>query len=713
MKHRKCKRALCAVLCAVMVASTMCTASFAADGPPAGESSTSSSTLEPPGSSASSETETLLGESGVPETEESLSADTQQILDANVQKAPAEGNKSETTQPTEAPDFPELPSSSEVPESMEPTESAEPAEPAISLWMDTTSTYTFQSVGKSYQLMIRTTPVTTPQIESSDSSIVRVETPVWNEADQAFYCKLFSEGEGDAVITVQAGDAVQTLPVRVVVPATRLTSDTASYTFGTRGQTYMALFFTQPDTRPAISSSDPSVVSVSTPVWDANSGGYLCTFTAGAEGEATVTAQAGTSTCEIPVTVSYAVVAITRDTYAYTFGTRGQTYTVYAETNPDYRPIFESSNPSAVSVGAVRRSGNGYLCTLTALENGTASVSITAGKTTVTIPVTVSIPHATVSLDTSSYAFFYPGQKYTLLIRTTSNAPLLVRAQDASVVGFTTRPGERAGETLVDLTAKKNGSTQIQVSIGDAEASMPVTVQFIPITVSINTNAVTLSAPGKTYTAIIRTTRNLRPAVATSDNRIARVDSVTWDAESNGYLARIRATGVGSTTIVVTAATTRKTFSVTVKNPEPSLPTAQLAMWRKAQSYSSNTGYLLMVNLSTRHVGVFTGKQGNWSLKYYWQCTVGAPSTPTVTGEFVTQDKGYYFDSGASRCFYWTRFYGGYLFHSTLYYQNFRFEPMNSTLGAALSHGCVRLQINNAKWIYDNIPRGTKVVSYR
>ena len=92
MKHRKCKRTLCAMLCAAMVASTMCTASFAADGPPAGESSTSSSMSEPPGSSTSSETETLLEESGVPETEESLSADTQQILDANVQKTPAEGN---------------------------------------------------------------------------------------------------------------------------------------------------------------------------------------------------------------------------------------------------------------------------------------------------------------------------------------------------------------------------------------------------------------------------------------------------------------------------------------------------------------------------------------------------------------------------------------------------------------------------------------------
>ncbi|MCR5042489.1 MAG: L,D-transpeptidase, partial [Clostridia bacterium] len=33
-------------------------------------------------------------------------------------------------------------------------------------------------------------------------------------------------------------------------------------------------------------------------------------------------------------------------------------------------------------------------------------------------------------------------------------------------------------------------------------------------------------------------------------------------------------------------------------------------------------------------------------------------------------------------------------------------------LGMALSEGCVRLDINNAKWIYDNCPIGTKVVVY-
>ena len=33
-------------------------------------------------------------------------------------------------------------------------------------------------------------------------------------------------------------------------------------------------------------------------------------------------------------------------------------------------------------------------------------------------------------------------------------------------------------------------------------------------------------------------------------------------------------------------------------------------------------------------------------------------------------------------------------------------------VGIPLSHGCVRLEIGHAKWIYDNIPSGTHVVVY-
>ncbi len=81
-----------------------------------------------------------------------------------------------------------------------------------------------------------------------------------------------------------------------------------------------------------------------------------------------------------------------------------------------------------------------------------------------------------------------------------------------------------------------------------------------------------------------------------------------------------------------------------------------------------------------------------------------------MKGSFTVGSRGYYFDSGNARCFYWTQFYGNYLFHSTLYYQTYSpTSPMDDRVRIGISHGCVRLKLENAKWIYDNIPWGTKV----
>ena len=50
--------------------------------------------------------------------------------------------------------------------------------------------------------------------------------------------------------------------------------------------------------------------------------------------------------------------------------------------------------------------------------------------------------------------------------------------------------------------------------------------------------------------------------------------------------------------------------------------------------------------------------------------------------------------------------------YTVLYKQGSMSVITDGRLGINASHGCVRLNINNAKWIYDNIPRGTKVVVY-
>ena len=137
---------------------------------------------------------------------------------------------------------------------------------------------------------------------------------------------------------------------------------------------------------------------------------------------------------------------------------------------------------------------------------------------------------------------------------------------------------------------------------------------------------------------------------------------------------------------------------------------SQMEMIFKAQSFWSPTSYLILVNTSSNYVGVFSGSQGRWDLVYYWQCSSGASATPTVQGEFSIGIRGTYFNSGNARCWWFTQFYGNYLFHSVLYYPSG--VLMDGRLGMNLSHGCVRLDIDNAKWIYDNIPSQTKVYVY-
>lgn len=177
--------------------------------------------------------------------------------------------------------------------------------------------------------------------------------------------------------------------------------------------------------------------------------------------------------------------------------------------------------------------------------------------------------------------------------------------------------------------------------------------------------------------------------------------SVTWIPHSEGYYwinmeARLRDGSIQSVTKGVVAT---------------GIWTEEGKMCGLANKYSSRTNYLLMVNCETHKVGVFYGSQGSWKLQYYWDCADGKASTPTVRGEFEVGAKGYYFDSDGSRCFYYTQFYNDYLFHSVLYNKDTG-KLADGRVGMALSHGCVRLKIENAKWIYNNIPRGTKVVVY-
>ena len=94
-------------------------------------------------------------------------------------------------------------------------------------------------------------------------------------------------------------------------------------------------------------------------------------------------------------------------------------------------------------------------------------------------------------------------------------------------------------------------------------------------------------------------------------------------------------------------------------------------------------------------------------------CSVGKAATPTPTGTYNTLGKYRWAElMGPSYGQYCTRIVGGILFHSVPGYNrtsyNISYRDYNK-LGQPASHGCIRLTVEDAKWIYDNCKKGTTV----
>ena len=100
---------------------------------------------------------------------------------------------------------------------------------------------------------------------------------------------------------------------------------------------------------------------------------------------------------------------------------------------------------------------------------------------------------------------------------------------------------------------------------------------------------------------------------------------------------------------------------------------------------------------------------GTWDLLYKWSCTVGKPSTPTIKGTFYVSGRKPYFGSDTYRVKYATRIRGSYYYHSILFNSEGT-EIIDDRLGMALSHGCIRLDVKNAQWIYDNVLDKTTII---
>ena len=128
--------------------------------------------------------------------------------------------------------------------------------------------------------------------------------------------------------------------------------------------------------------------------------------------------------------------------------------------------------------------------------------------------------------------------------------------------------------------------------------------------------------------------------------------------------------------------------------------------------------YKIGISLDEQRVYVYQwdGSGYNDQIKKF-KCSTGMEGYATPTGTYqsggkVTSSEWYYFADYNCYAKYAYRIVGGILFQSVLYNSN-KQGPTNSSvraLGRKASHGCVRLAVDDAKWIFENCPEGTTVI---
>lgn len=137
-------------------------------------------------------------------------------------------------------------------------------------------------------------------------------------------------------------------------------------------------------------------------------------------------------------------------------------------------------------------------------------------------------------------------------------------------------------------------------------------------------------------------------------------------------------------------------------------------MWGRCKKQTSGTDTMLVTSRNRHTVCIFKKIDGTWCCQYEWLCSVGKNGSKTPHGKFYVRSKKKSFGKGHT-CWYATRYHKKYpkaAFHSVLYKKGSKTKIKDGRLGKNISNGCVRLALKNAKWIYDNLKKKSRILIY-
>ncbi len=344
--------------------------------------------------------------------------------------------------------------------------------------------------------------------------------------------KITAVKEGTATITAKAGDKTATCKVTVkkgFVEVTSITLDKSSISLTVGGEETLT------------ATVKPDNATDKTVTWTSSSDA-IATVTDGKvkavkNGTATITAKAGDKTAKCIVVVSKSSVAVTSITLDKTSLSlnEGEEATLTATVKPDNATdktvTWTSSNTAVATV----KDG-----VVTAVKEGSATITAKAGSKTATCKVTVSkavVAVTSVTLNKTSLTLKVNGEEtLTATVKPDNATDKTVTWSSSNTAVATVKNGKVKGI--------KAGTAVITAKAGDKSAKCNVTVKADPVPVIRleQTNATIAGAMGMTYGTVSYTIENVTgtaiPDITSSDERWLQIESfnsssVTFRASKN------------------------------------------------------------------------------------------------------------------------------------------------------------------------------------
>ena len=191
--------------------------------------------------------------------------------------------------------------------------------------------------------------------------------------------------------------------------------------------------------------------------------------------------------------------------------------------------------------------------------------------------------------------------------------------------------------------------------------------------------------------------------------------SIMFKNEKFGWVLGLSsATAKAGVDLAITPKATSKAQKWYLSPTTTGLTLTHLKALQKVSKKKSATDTSLALDLTHHELMVFThNKEKNtaWTLDDSWKISCGANKS---TEEWVgnkSQWRRYNPPSKGSTCYYWSRMGHQQYMHSIIYRPG-TYTVMDGSLGRSNTNGCVRMSLEHAKYVYFQIPEGTRVQRY-